>query len=171
MTVAPILVTGATGRIGRRVVDALVADGTPVRALTRTPSGARLPAAVEVVTGDLTLPATLDAGRADRAAHLAAPRVLHDDVHASRDYVLTGPESLSQAEQVRIIGSAVGRDIAFDDVPPEGLPPRSAGHLAGAGAGHAHGRLGRDARAPGVRHLDGGRRAGPTGAHVRAVGT
>ena len=29
MTVASILVTGATGRIGRRVVDALVADGTP----------------------------------------------------------------------------------------------------------------------------------------------
>jgi uncharacterized protein YbjT (DUF2867 family) len=52
-------VTGATGRIGRRVVDALVAQGVPVRALTRRPAEADLPPAVEVVGGDLTDPASL----------------------------------------------------------------------------------------------------------------
>jgi uncharacterized protein YbjT (DUF2867 family) len=35
------------------------------------------------------------------------------------DYVLTGPESLSQAEQVRIIGTAIGRDIKFAELPPD----------------------------------------------------
>lgn len=54
-----ILVTGATGTVGRCVVEQLVALGEPVRALTRTPSRAALPAGVEVVGGDLTRPAEL----------------------------------------------------------------------------------------------------------------
>src|SRR5436190_23486815 len=58
----PILVTGATGRIGRIVVDQLLAARVPVRALTREPKEARLPAAVEVVSGDFTVPESLDAG-------------------------------------------------------------------------------------------------------------
>jgi uncharacterized protein YbjT (DUF2867 family) len=59
--VAPVLVTGATGRIGRVVVDRLVDAGVPVRALTRHPELAALPASVEVVGGDLTVPESLDA--------------------------------------------------------------------------------------------------------------
>ena len=58
----PVLVTGATGRVGRVVVDQLLGAGVPVRALTRRPAAARLPAAVEVVPGDLTVPESLDAG-------------------------------------------------------------------------------------------------------------
>ena len=58
----PVLVTGATGRVGRLVVDQLLGAGMPVRALTRRPAEARLPAAVEVVSGDLTVPESLDAG-------------------------------------------------------------------------------------------------------------
>src|SRR5438093_2907657 len=57
----PVLVTGATGRVGRVVVDQLLGAGVPVRALTRRPAEARLPAAVEVVAGDLTVPESLDA--------------------------------------------------------------------------------------------------------------
>src|SRR3954452_7814792 len=57
----PILVTGATGRIGRVVVDQLLAADVPVRALTRRPAEAGLPPAVEVVAGDLTVPESLDA--------------------------------------------------------------------------------------------------------------
>jgi uncharacterized protein YbjT (DUF2867 family) len=54
-----ILVTGATGTLGRRIVERLVAGGARVRALTRNPAGADLPDGVEVVHGDLTDPATL----------------------------------------------------------------------------------------------------------------
>ena len=48
-----------------------------------------------------------------------AVRALHEDGHAGGDYVLTGPESLSQAEQVRIIGAAIGRQIQFEELSPE----------------------------------------------------
>ena len=48
-----ILVTGATGTVGRHVVDQLVRRGADVRALARDPAKADLPAAVAVVQGDL----------------------------------------------------------------------------------------------------------------------
>jgi len=48
-----ILVTGATGTVGRNVVEQLAARGAPVRALARTPEKARFPAGVEVAQGDL----------------------------------------------------------------------------------------------------------------------
>jgi len=60
-----ILVTGATGNIGRKVVDHLLAAGaTDIRALTVDPRRAALPRQVDVVRGYLrkvdTLPAALD---------------------------------------------------------------------------------------------------------------
>lgn len=48
-----ILVTGATGRVGRHVVQQLVARGAAVRVLVRDPSKADFPASVQVVQGDL----------------------------------------------------------------------------------------------------------------------
>jgi uncharacterized protein YbjT (DUF2867 family) len=48
-----ILVTGATGNVGRHVVDQLVQRGAPVRALVRNPAKADFPPAVDVVQGDL----------------------------------------------------------------------------------------------------------------------
>lgn len=225
--VPPVLVTGATGRVGRVVVDLLVDAGVPVRALThRSEAAAMLPANVEVVTGDLTVPESLDAGlrgvsavflvwtvppttapavverlatHARRVVFLSSPHqtphpffqqpnpmaVLHADIerliaaadlestiirpgmfasnalfwwasairadgvvrwpygaaetapvderdvaavaartldqdgHAGGDYVLTGPESLSQAEQVSIISDVLGRRIKFEDLSPD----------------------------------------------------
>ncbi|GAA5180434.1 NAD(P)H-binding protein [Rugosimonospora acidiphila] len=222
-----MLVTGATGRVGRAVVDLLADAGVPVRALVhRSESAATLPARVEVVTGDLTVPESLDAGlhgigtafllwtappqtaaavvdrlaaQVQRVVFLSAPhrtphpffqqpnpmaalyaeierlitaagldstiirpgmfasnallwwaaairgdrvvrwpyggaetapvddrdvaavvaRTLYEDGHAGGDYVLTGPESLSQAEQVSIIGDALGRPITFEELSPE----------------------------------------------------
>jgi uncharacterized protein YbjT (DUF2867 family) len=68
-----ILVTGATGTIGHHVVDQLAHGGHPVRALTRSAAQARLPAAVEVVEGDLTRPDTLGAALRDATGlHLIA---------------------------------------------------------------------------------------------------
>ena len=49
----PILVTGATGTVGRQVVQHLLKRGADVRALVRDPAKANLPAGVEVVKGDL----------------------------------------------------------------------------------------------------------------------
>ena len=221
-----VLVTGATGRVGRRVVDRLVEDGVAVRALTRTPADAALPSAVEVVSGDFAEPESLDAGlrgvaavflvwtlpfasapavierlaaNARRVVFLSSPhqtphpffqqpnpaarlhadierlivdsglawtmirpgmfdsnvipwwsraiknsepvrwpygaaetapvdeidvaavaaKALTDDRHAAGDYVVTGPESLSQAQQVRIIGEVIGRKIEFEELSPE----------------------------------------------------
>ena len=49
-----ILVTGATGNIGRRIVDELITLGaTDIRALTKKPTKANLPAGVSVLTGYL----------------------------------------------------------------------------------------------------------------------
>jgi len=47
------LVTGATGTVGRHVVQQLLKRGAAVRALVRHPASARLPDGVEVVQGDL----------------------------------------------------------------------------------------------------------------------
>jgi uncharacterized protein YbjT (DUF2867 family) len=48
-----ILVTGATGNVGRNVVEQLINRGADVRALVRDPSKANFPASVEIVQGDL----------------------------------------------------------------------------------------------------------------------
>ena len=48
-----ILVTGATGRVGHKVVQQLVKRGADVRVLVRDTSKASFPAGVEVVQGDL----------------------------------------------------------------------------------------------------------------------
>ncbi|MCD2325373.1 NmrA family NAD(P)-binding protein [Sphingomonas sp. IC-56] len=48
-----ILVTGATGRIGRHLVDQLVTRGAQVRVLTRDPAKTEFPTGVEVAQGDL----------------------------------------------------------------------------------------------------------------------
>jgi uncharacterized protein YbjT (DUF2867 family) len=221
-----VLVTGATGRVGRVVIDQLIDAGVPVRALTHRPEAATLPAGVEVVTGDLTVPESLDAGLrcvgavflvwtvppatapavidrlatyAGRVVLLSSPhqtphpffqqpnpmavlhadierliaasglestiirpgifasnslfwwapairdhgvvrwpygaaetapiderdvgavvaRTLYQDGHVGGDYVLTGPESLSQAKQVGIIGDVLGRQIRFEELSPD----------------------------------------------------
>lgn len=54
-----ILVTGATGTIGRNVIEQLVRRGVPVRALVRNPEKADFPAEVTVVQGDLMDPDSL----------------------------------------------------------------------------------------------------------------
>ena len=56
-----ILVTGATGNIGRKVVDELVARGvTDIRALTTNPAKAALPSRIEAFSGFIGKPETLD---------------------------------------------------------------------------------------------------------------
>ncbi|MER6621919.1 NAD(P)H-binding protein [Streptomyces sp. NPDC000931] len=233
--IPPVLVIGATGRIGRIVVDQLLDAGVAVRALARRSAAATtLPAKVEVFTGDLTVPESLDpalkgtgavflvwtapprtaaavierlsahvrrvvllssphqtphpffqqpnpmavlhadierliaatglestiirpgmlasnslawwapAIRAaevvrwpygaaesapidDRDVAAVAARALCQDGHVGGDYVLTGPESLTQAAQVGIIGDALGNRIAFEEMTPDEFRSLSKG--------------------------------------------
>jgi uncharacterized protein YbjT (DUF2867 family) len=228
-TTNPVLVVGATSRVGRLVVDELLRSDVPVRALARRPEHAALPAGVQVMAGDLTMPASIDAAldgvesvfliwtaavataaavverlashasRRRRVVYLSAPhqtphpffqqpnplrdlhveverllaaaavdvvvlrpgmfasnaihwwapqirrgdivrwpygaaetapvderdiaaaaaRALLDGRHVGGDYVLTGPESLSQTAQVLAIGEAIGRPLRFDELSPD----------------------------------------------------
>jgi len=203
-----ILVAGATGTVGRHVVDQLIQRGKKVRALTRNPLQANLPNDVEVVAGDLSDPSTLvsalvgvsgmhlittgaeytplqtgpeivelaekagvrrvtilwngEKGHFERAVEASgldwtqlqafefmanarkwansirsegvvrdlfgesriatvheadigrvAAVALTEEGHAGKIYTLTGPESLSVQDKVRIISEVIGRDIQF----------------------------------------------------------
>lgn len=55
-----ILVIGGTGKIGSRVIEKLAFSATSVRAMVRNPETAILPPQVEIVSGDLTLPDSLN---------------------------------------------------------------------------------------------------------------
>lgn len=116
-----ILVTGATGNVGRRLVALLAGAGRPVRALTRRPGSARFPAGVEVVGGDLADPATLGpALRGATALHLItfagddqaplenAPRILDAAARAGveRVTVLMGSVEPGPVEQA-VAGSGL----------------------------------------------------------------
>jgi uncharacterized protein YbjT (DUF2867 family) len=48
---------------------------------------------------------------------LTAPQA--DNPHAGKDYVLTGPESLSQREQIEILGRALGRSLRVEELSPD----------------------------------------------------
>ncbi|GGK82872.1 nucleotide-diphosphate-sugar epimerase [Planomonospora parontospora subsp. parontospora] len=209
-----VLVTGATGTVGREVLSLLPAAGARVRMLTRDPAAARPPAGVDVAQGDLRdprsvraalrgvravflvwpfataegLPAVIEAiaGNARRVVYLSsaavrdherlaerliersglewtflrphafaanalrwaeqiraegvvrepygaaamppiherdiaavAARTLIGDGYLGAAYELTGPESLTQAEQVRVIGEVTGRPARWEETPPE----------------------------------------------------
>lgn len=218
-----ILVTGATGKVGRQLVPKLLAAGAGVRALTRHPETAALPDGVEVVAGDLSdtgamsewldgvdgvfllwplttadaAPDVVDllAKHVDRVVYLSsdmpdgkhpagsitgshasieriiersrlrwtflrptgfasntlgwarqiragevvrwpyaasARSLIHErdiaavgalaltrDGHAGRRYVLSGPRTVTQAEQVRDIGDAIGRPLRFEEISRE----------------------------------------------------
>ncbi|TCO59589.1 SDR family oxidoreductase [Actinocrispum wychmicini] len=60
-----VLVTGATGNVGRLVTQGLLDAGVDVRALTRDPARAVLPDGVDVMAGDLTQPSTVGPAMAD----------------------------------------------------------------------------------------------------------
>jgi len=73
------------------------------------------------------------AGDVVRWPHVAAPtapiherdiaavavRALCEDGHAGAEYVLTGPQSLSQFEQISTIGRVIGRSLRIEEISPE----------------------------------------------------
>ncbi|RBQ16337.1 NmrA family transcriptional regulator [Spongiactinospora rosea] len=74
-----VLVTGATGNVGRQVTAGLVGAGVAVRALTRDPRRAALPGA-EVVQGDLTRPETVPFDGVDRVFLFPEPSTANEVV-------------------------------------------------------------------------------------------
>lgn len=48
-----------------------------------------------------------------------AVRALSEKGHAGSEYVLTGPQALSHAEQVATIGRATGRSLRFEEISPD----------------------------------------------------
>src|ERR671933_459384 len=108
-----ILVTGATGNVGREVVKLLLDGGQQAAAITRNPAAAALPGGAY---GDA---ATSTIHERDVAA--VAVRALVNPAHAGHSYVLTGPQSLTQRDKVRLIGEAIGKELSFEELPPEQL--------------------------------------------------
>jgi uncharacterized protein YbjT (DUF2867 family) len=71
-----LLVTGSTGSIGRPLIDVLVNQGVKVRAVTRDPQAANLPANVEVVFGDPARPETIAPSLEGATALFLHPRAV-----------------------------------------------------------------------------------------------
>jgi uncharacterized protein YbjT (DUF2867 family) len=92
-----ILITGATGNVGRHLVGQLLAAGYGVRALTRNAAKANLPGGAEVVEGDLTKPETL-------AGALEGVEGLHLINFGGDDYapLQTGSQLMALAERAGV---------------------------------------------------------------------
>jgi uncharacterized protein YbjT (DUF2867 family) len=79
-----VLITGATGNVGREVVNLLLAEGKHVIAVSRNPATAQLPSNAHVITGDPSRPQTLATAFKGVDAVLLSPRSLAD---AARELV------------------------------------------------------------------------------------
>ncbi|MFI6811118.1 NAD(P)H-binding protein [Nonomuraea sp. NPDC050328] len=102
-----ILVTSATGTVGRHVVTELLKAGQSVRALTRRPETAALPAEAEVRGGDLDQPDTL------RAALAGAERLyLFPVPETAAEVVALAVES--GVRRIVLLSGAGADDDAFD---------------------------------------------------------
>ena len=55
----------------------------------------------------------------ERDIAAVAVRVLYDERHFGAEYVLTGPQSLSQFEQISTVGRAIGRTLSIQEIPPD----------------------------------------------------
>lgn len=55
----------------------------------------------------------------ERDIAAVAVRALCEDGHVGAEYVLTGPQSLSQFEQVSTIGRVIGRSLRIEEISPE----------------------------------------------------
>ena len=55
----------------------------------------------------------------ERDIAAVAVRALCEEGHAGAEYVITGPESLSQFEQVATIGRVIGRSLRIEEISPD----------------------------------------------------
>ena len=76
----------------------------------------------QIRAGDVVRWPYLDAPTApvdERDIAAVAVRTLTESGHAFKEYVLTGPESLRQYEQIATIGKVIGRPLRTEEVPPD----------------------------------------------------
>ncbi len=101
-----VLVAGATGQTGRRVVELLVERNIPVRALVRNLEKGQqiLPAAAELVVGDVLKPDTLNAAIADCTAIICA-------TGAAPSFDLTGPYKVDLVGTKHLVDAAKAKNI------------------------------------------------------------
>src|SRR5262249_28210815 len=78
----------------------------------------------------------------ERDIAAVAVRALCEDLHAGAEYVITGPESSSQFEQISTIGRVIGRSLRIEEISPDqarreglaGIPPVAINMLLDAWA-------------------------------------
>ena len=126
-----VVVTGATGFIGRRVVPELRAAGAEVTVIVRGGSGGRLPPGVRWVTGDL-----------GRPSGLAGALAKHDAlVHLAYDLRASGRKNLADFDGLMAVAASagIGRIVhASSIVVHDGWPDRDLdedGPMTGPGGG------------------------------------
>ncbi|GAB3889370.1 NAD(P)H-binding protein [Kibdelosporangium lantanae] len=110
-----ILVTGATGTVGRAVVDRLLAAGAHVHAVTRRPDAANLPPQVDVGYADLDDPASLtDAFAGVKQVFLLSggPRIPTHDANVAEAAARAGV-----AHVVKLSSGRAGDPAATDPIP------------------------------------------------------
>ena len=76
----------------------------------------------QIRAGDVVRWPYLDAPTAptdERDLAAVAVRTLCEERHAGAEYVVTGPQSLTQAEQVQTIGRAIGRPLHIEEISPD----------------------------------------------------
>jgi uncharacterized protein YbjT (DUF2867 family) len=76
----------------------------------------------QIRAGDVVRWPYLDAPTAptdERDIAAVAVRALSEDGHTAAEYVVTGPQSLTQAEQVHTIGRAIGRSLRVEEMTPD----------------------------------------------------
>lgn len=100
------LVAGATGKTGYRIVQELVAQGIPVRALVRDAAKAKalLPAEAEIVIGDVLQPETLSAA-------MEGCTVLLSATGAAPSFDPTGPYSVDFVGTQNLVEAAKSQGI------------------------------------------------------------
>jgi uncharacterized protein YbjT (DUF2867 family) len=99
-----ILLTGATGTIGRPLLHHLLGDGAQIRAVTRKAQGAGVPAGVQVIVGEPTQPETIDRALAGASALFLNAAAVGPAV----DEWLTGATKHGVARVVLLSALAVG---------------------------------------------------------------
>ncbi len=55
----------------------------------------------------------------ERDIAAVAVRTLCEEAHAGAEYLLTGPQALTQFEQIAIIGDAIGRSLCLEEISPD----------------------------------------------------
>jgi uncharacterized protein YbjT (DUF2867 family) len=109
---ATVLVTGPSGKVGRRLIPLLARKGLTVRAASRSPVGAR--AGIEPVRFDWTDPSTFEAARKGVEAIYLVPGPVPQPEHA--DYMRLLLDGAARAGVKRVVLLSV---FGLDQAPPD----------------------------------------------------